>query len=154
MNVISNIERDFLAKGLIKDYTDTKSMRSKTIFRQIVATDYVGGKIYFDHDSQLDNSTIKAIEVIPRNVVAVWSINGAEIEGILQADLSAGTIVIGENNNLKLVIPLPCIDRSSNNGQFCYIDSPSFSHVWGDCYVEDVAQSLLGQVLAIRVYFN
>jgi len=161
MKLISPLIAHYLEKGYCRDYTDAPSKQYKLVVVPFAATGYykliAGGRLYFPADTQLDRSTIKAIDIVLNTELAnAVTPDGSIRDTLTQALYAQSTITICDNNKKIIATLAPgsmCLP--ANNGKHTFTDFSEM--VIGNSYIE--FSSIAGitanvNCFVIKVYYN
>ena len=99
-----------------------------------VKTTTLGTPIYFDSDTETDNSILRTIEVVTSTQNAVVDYNGAAYDNITTA-MAAQAFFVLSNDAREIIaeIPLSVMIRATNAGKPTYFRADNV--VWQNCYI-------------------
>jgi hypothetical protein len=160
MNLVSPLIAHYLEKGYCRDYTDAPSKEYKLVVVPFADSGYykltTTSRLYFPADTQLDRSTIKAIDVVLNSeLLNVVTADGSTKDVIGQSGYAQATITICDNNKNVIATLAPgsmCLP--ANNGKHTFTDFTDM--VIGNSYIEfsDISGLSSTNCFVIKVYYN
>ena len=160
MQLISPLIAHYLEKGYCRDYTDAPSKQYKLVVVPFAASGYykliAGSRLYFPADTQLDRSTIKAIDIVLSTELAnAVTADGLIKDPLTQALYAQSTITICDNNKKIIATLAPgsmCLP--ANNGKHTFTDFSEM--VIGNSYIEfsSIVGMTTSNCFVIKVYYN
>jgi len=160
MKLISPLVAHYLNKGYCRDYTEAPSDQYKLAVIPFAGSGYykiqAGTRIYFPADTQLDRSTIKAIDVVLNSeLLNIMGSDGLLKDLLPQTAYALATITICDNNK-KIIATLAagsmCVP--ANNGKHTFTDFTNM--VIGNSYIEfsSIAGITQDNCFVCKIYFN
>jgi hypothetical protein len=154
MGVVSSTEAYLLATGKIRDYTDLVANATEVV-SIVIATNGVQD-IYLSQNSMLDNSKLRAIEIVS-NAEQIYGNNpdGTTSENLTLASLPDFVFTLGKDSENIARTPFTSMHRPTQNGKFYFIDSDAGSHRIGDSYISQIGTgSYSGRIITLRFWYN
>jgi hypothetical protein len=154
MAVISKIEQYFTETGKIRDYTSKVANNCEVVSIQIPVNGLQ--TIYLPQNSLLDNSKIRAIEVVSSSEQFYGNVSdGTTAENLDLVDLNKFGFTLAINNEEVAEIPFTSMHRPTQSGKFCFIDSNVGRHRIGDSFVSQVGVGALsGKIITLRFWYD
>jgi hypothetical protein len=112
--------------------------------------------IYLPQNSLLDNSKIRAIEVVSSSEQFYGNVSdGTTAENLDLVDLNKFGFTLAINNEEVAEIPFTSMHRPTQSGKFCFIDSNVGRHRIGDSFVSQVGVGALsGKIITLRFWYD
>lgn len=154
MPVISKIEQYFTETGKIKPYADKVADYSTVVSIQISVNGLQ--TIYLPQNSLLDNSKIRAIQVISSSEQFYGNNDdGTTAENLDVADLSSFGFTFAIDNEEIAQIPFTTMHKPTQSGKYCFIDSEVGRHRIGDSFITQVGTgSFSGKIITLRFWYD
>lgn len=154
MPVISKIEKYFTETGKIKPYADKVANYCEVVSVVIP----VGGlqTIYLPQNSLLDNSIIKAIEVVSSSEQFYGNRpDGTTSENLDLVDFPKFGFTLAIENEEVAQIPFTTMNRPTQSGKFCFINSQVGRHRIGDSFITQVGTGVYTDlIITLRFWYD
>jgi hypothetical protein len=154
MPVISKIEKYFTDTGKIRQYADKVANYSEVV--SIVIPVNGLQTIYLPQNSMLDDSKLRAIEVIADDEQFYGNLpNGTTRENLPVAALPELGFTLSLNNEEIAQIPFTTMHRPTQSGKFCFLDSEVGRHRIGDSFITQVGTgSFADLIITLRFWYD
>ena len=154
MPVISKIEKYFTDTGKIKQYADKVANNCEVV--SIVIPVNGPQTIYLPQNSLLDNSIIKAIEVVSSSEQFYGNLpNGKTSENLNLIDFNQFGFTLALKNEEIAQIPFTTMNRNIQSGKFCFINSEVGRHRIGDSFITQVGtNSYSGLIITMKFWYD
>ena len=154
MPVISNIEKYFTETGKIKPYADKVADYCEVI--SIVIPVNGLQTINLPQNSQLDNSTIQAIEVVSSSEQFYGNLpDGTTSENLDLASFNQFGFTLSIDAEEIAQTPFTSLHRPTQNGKFYFINSVPGRHRIGDSTITQVGTgSYEGLIITMRFWYD
>ena len=154
MPVISKIEKYFTDTGKIKQYADKVANNCEVVSVVIPVNGLQ--TIYLPQNSLLDNSIIKAIEVISSSEQFYGNLpNGKTSENLDLIDFNQFGFTLALENEEIAQIPFTTMNRNTQSGKFCFINSEVGRHRIGDSFITQVGAGLFGgKIITFKFWYD
>jgi len=154
MPVISKIEKYFTDTGKIKQYADKVANNCEVVSVVIPVNGLQ--TIYLPQNSLLDNSIIKAIEVISSSEQFYGNLpNGKTSENLNLIDFNQFGFTLALENEEIAQIPFTTMNRNTQSGKFCFINSEVGRHRIGDSFITQVGAGLfVDKIITFKFWYD
>lgn len=149
----------FESLGLVKDYVSLEGYQVKSVTAKFVR-DSAGYRLKFNFDPDLDNSVIKAIEVVDSTTASLNpqiknDTSGDYLPNLSATDLAACLFVLAKGDEQIAVLPCVNLVKRLNGGKPAFFSSTY--HRWSDSYIELVASGVVTagtSVITLNVWYD
>ena len=154
MGRISTIETYLTETGRIRDYASLVANNCEVISVQIPANGLQ--TIYLPQNSQLDNSRIRAIQIVAEDEQIYGNVgDGTTIENITVASLPVFGFTLAIDNEEIAVTPFTSMHLPTQSGKFYFIDSSIGRHRIGDSFISQIGLgNFSGRIITLRFWYD
>ena len=154
MGRISTIETYLTETGKIRDYASLVANNCEVISIEIPANGLQ--TIYLPQNSQLDNSQIRAIQIVAEDEQIYGNVaDGTTAENMTVASLPAFGLTLAIDNEEIAVTPFTSMHLPTQSGKFYFIDSSIGRHRIGDSFISQIgAGSFSGRIITLRFWYD